>query len=365
MGTSKQDRHGARTATDIEYRYNFGKSFAEVYNLVRDVQTAVEDAAKAIEELDSEEIFNRLTDYGEVQGIYRDANGQIYVNASYIQSGKLAAEFIDADNLKVQAANITGTLTASQINTSNLKVSAANITGTLAIGQIDGFEDQVTLITEDAISTAYFSADQITSGTLSADRIDVDNLYVSAANVEGVLSADALDLSGLMALVDEDYSVQGYMGARPAGGVFFGDKYLQSGLIATANNAGLTWAGEHEIWVDGNGCWSDSELLCSSDKRLKNSISYDLSGTEMLFMALKPCSFAYNKDSKGRTHWGFIAQDFIEAATAAGLNIGTLAALGCSNGMYALGYGSFAALNTHMIQKIIKALAANGITLEG
>lgn len=377
MSTSKQDRHGARTASDIEYRYNFGKSFAEVYNLVRDVQTAVEDAAKAIEGLDSEEIFNRLTNYGEVQGIYRDANGEIYVNASYIQSGTLAAEYIDADNLKVKAANVTGTLTASQINTTGLKVDAANITGTLVIGQLPsnvattsmGYvtSSQVTTITNNAIRTAYISADQITSGTLSADLIDVDNLYVNAANIEGVLYADALDVSGLLALLDEDESTQGYIGARidGNGGVFFGDRRLNVGFIATTYAAAMTYYGEHEIWVESDGCYADSEILSSSDRRLKNSISYDLADAEKMFMQLKPCSFAYNKDKKSKTHWGFIAQDFLEAATAAGLNGGTLAALGCSDGMYALSYGSFAALNTHMIQKVIKALEANGITLEG
>ena len=389
MSTSKQDRHGARTASDIEYRYNFGKSFAEVYNLVRDVQTAVEDAAKAIEGLDSEEIFNRLTNYGEVQGIYRDANGEIYVNASYIQSGTLAAEYIDADNLKVKAANVTGTLTASQINTTGLKVDAANIKGTLVIGQLPsdvattgtissavdsavagkGYVNstQVTTITNNAISTAQFSAAQITSGTLSADRIDVDNLYVDAANIEGVLSADYIRMDGLIE-VESDGQTYGYIGGNGAYGVTMLDSSEQVGVSVQWGHAEMFFAGEedyHCIWVNMGGCYADGELLTSSDRRLKNSISYDLADAEKMFMELKPCSFAYNKDKKSKTHWGFIAQDFIEAATAAGMNSGTLAALGCSDGMYALSYGSFAALNTHMIQKIIKALEANGITLEG
>lgn len=113
--SSKMDGARARTATDLELKYNFGQSFAEVYGLITDAQKAAEEAVKAVDSLDHEEIFNRLTNYGEIQGIYRE-NDNIYINASYIKSGILSAEFIDADNLEVDAANIKGTLTANQIN---------------------------------------------------------------------------------------------------------------------------------------------------------------------------------------------------------------------------------------------------------
>lgn len=122
--SSKQDRQGARTAADIERRYNFGKSFAEVYNLVHDAQAGTEEAVKALDEkLNSEEIFNRLTSYGTKQGIYRGDDGDVYVNASYIKSGKLSAEYIDAENLTVNAANITGELVASKLNGENIVVA--------------------------------------------------------------------------------------------------------------------------------------------------------------------------------------------------------------------------------------------------
>lgn len=143
--SSKQDRHGARNATDLEYRYNFGKSFAEVYNLLDDTRKATAEAVIALDsKLDSDEIFNRLTNYGKVQGIYRGDNGDVYVNASYIKSGKLLAEYIDATNLKVDAANITGTLTAEQINANGLKVDAANITGELVAASLKGADIGIT-----------------------------------------------------------------------------------------------------------------------------------------------------------------------------------------------------------------------------
>lgn len=134
---SKQDGYASRTAADLERKYKFGQTFAEVYGLVADAQRAAEEAQSAFDGLNQEQIFNLLTNYGEAQGIYRDDNGDVYVNASYIKSGKLAAEFIDVENLKVSSANIVGELVATQIDTKDLKVAAANITGTLTAGQID------------------------------------------------------------------------------------------------------------------------------------------------------------------------------------------------------------------------------------
>ena len=139
---SKMDGVSPRKPADLEYKYNFGKSFAEVYNLIADVQKGTESAIKDLDKkLDPEEIFNRLTNYGEVQGIYRGEDGDVYVNATYIKSGKLAAEYIDADNLKVKAANITGTLTANQIDATDLtasKLSGDQINLTSATGDIFG-----------------------------------------------------------------------------------------------------------------------------------------------------------------------------------------------------------------------------------
>ena len=101
---SKQDRQGARTPADLEYKYQFGKSFREVMGIADDARSSAEDALLAAQKLDegltSEEIFNRLTQNGALEGIYRDASGQIYVNASYIKSGELIADLITAGVLK-------------------------------------------------------------------------------------------------------------------------------------------------------------------------------------------------------------------------------------------------------------------------
>jgi hypothetical protein len=98
----------------LEYRYNFGKTFAEAFGLIGDVQVIAEEAKAAIDSLDHEAIFNLLTDGGKKQGIYRGEDGEVYINASYIKSGKISGievaggrfSDLDAENyLKVFTAD--------------------------------------------------------------------------------------------------------------------------------------------------------------------------------------------------------------------------------------------------------------------
>ena len=158
---SKQDRQGVRTATDLERKYNFGKSFGEVYGLLSDAQRAIEQANEAIlgldSKLDSEEIFNRLTNYGQVQGIYRGNDNEIYINATYIRTGTVAYEQLPStvaktsdipkklselfDDVGYQTESgvttiVGGIVTTDYINALGISVAAANITGLLSANQI-------------------------------------------------------------------------------------------------------------------------------------------------------------------------------------------------------------------------------------
>lgn len=89
--SEKMDRQGSRTPADTERKYSFGKSFAEANGLALDARRSAEEAKKAADEakeaanIDHDEVFNLLTKNGTVQGIY-EKDGQIYINAAYIQS---------------------------------------------------------------------------------------------------------------------------------------------------------------------------------------------------------------------------------------------------------------------------------------
>lgn len=111
---SKQDRQGVRSPADLERKYNFGKTFAEVLGVAKNAQDAAEAAKQAIVDLNQEQIFNLLTNNGNAEGIYRDANGNVYINASYIVSGILKSLdsskfYLDLDKgiLKMDATELT------------------------------------------------------------------------------------------------------------------------------------------------------------------------------------------------------------------------------------------------------------------
>ena len=89
----RQDRQGVRRPADLEQKYNFDKRF-------NDAMEAVADLDK---KLDESEIFDRLTDGGRFQGVFRGNDGNIYINASYLVTGILKSRdgksfYLDLDN---------------------------------------------------------------------------------------------------------------------------------------------------------------------------------------------------------------------------------------------------------------------------
>lgn len=88
---SKQDRQGSRTPADLDRRYSFGKTFAEMLEATDEAKKAAEKAMQSFDGLNQDQIFNLLTNNGASQGLYR-ADGDIYINASYIKAGVIASQ---------------------------------------------------------------------------------------------------------------------------------------------------------------------------------------------------------------------------------------------------------------------------------
>lgn len=104
--SSKQDLAAARTPGDIERKYNFGKTFAEVFGMAEDAQKAAEkaqqaadNATDAVGDLDQDTIFNLLTNNGELKGLFMK-DGELYMNASYLKSGEVNADLIKVGSIK-------------------------------------------------------------------------------------------------------------------------------------------------------------------------------------------------------------------------------------------------------------------------
>lgn len=137
---SKQDGVSPRTPTELERKYNFGKSFSEIMGYASDAQKAAETAQEAankaneaLDGLDQEAIFNLLTNNGTEQGIYRGEDGQIYINASYIMSGIINAKIVKIINL------IANFVESQNPNDAHEKLAIGSAGLTLINGKGDAF----------------------------------------------------------------------------------------------------------------------------------------------------------------------------------------------------------------------------------
>lgn len=130
-------------------------------------QDLVDNAIKRQTQLD---IFNRLTNYGAVQGLFLEENGQIFINASYLSTGILQSKngdtfYLDLDEgvLKMNATELT-------IGGRGLADAALNDLsqeGIVDVLTADGAAKGIVLIN----GQLYINADYINSGQVNADLI--------------------------------------------------------------------------------------------------------------------------------------------------------------------------------------------------
>lgn len=125
--------------------------------------------------LNQENVFNRLTNGGDDQGIYL-SNGKIYLNASFIKTGSLSADLIK-----------TGSINASLIKTGSLNA--------------------------DLITSGHMSADRITSGTMSADRISGGTIDTSSIRVTSGSNVIAIDASNGLKVTNSGKFIAGILGS--------------------------------------------------------------------------------------------------------------------------------------------------------
>ena len=256
---------------------------------------------------------------------FEDESGTVYIDGGAIKANSVTADKIDATNLKVDAANITGTLYIGDLVDD--------------VGLVT--ENNVTTITNNAIKTANISADQITAGTLDANNISIDGLFAIYYG------------SRLCGKIGGMYTV-----ANGAGAVLTGPGNGAGYVRASASGAKVAYDTYEIGGSSGAGCFSTNTIVVSSDKRLKKAIKYDMDAYENVFMSLRPCSFLMKNESKEQRHWGFIAQDVIAGVNNSGLDADKLAVIAKRNGLYSIGYTEITALNTHMIQKLMARVAA-------
>ena len=150
------------------------------------------------------------------------------------------------------------------------------------------------IFSDSSTNRLYINANYIRSGTIDADIVTLGSGWGGFACARGSTGI-SVTYGAKMYGSDEDYY-----------------------FIAT--NAGVRMqAPENGITITNNVISASEEITVSSDRRIKNSISYDMEKYSGFFMSLKPSFYRFNKGSSQRFHIGFIAQDVEEALLDNGL----------------------------------------------
>ena len=275
--------------------------------------------------------------------IYRTANEFGGSASMYFGTSGLSIKDkfkVDANGkLTCTGASISGAITATSLNVTGasitgLTVDAANVTGNLSASRINGG-----ILDFNNFSVNHLSANDITTGLLSADYIK---------------------LGGDMAVYDalNSGTVGGWLGYTT--GAYGGAGiHMQSGLgevVATTSGAKLCYGGNAlsvteggaqtncrtavggDLVVSGSAApaydgagslgfsdyrWSavyaQTGTISTSDREKKTEISYALERYDALFEKLRPASYRFKDGASGRTHTGLVAQDVEQALRACGL----------------------------------------------
>lgn len=137
-------------------------------NTPLDIQTIA--VVRDVDNLTQEEIFNILTDNGRLQGIFM-RDGMLYINGSYVKSGKVSGEYVDARNLAV--TNSSGQKTLNIDANGNVSIMATTFS---LSGAAVATESYVSNKTAQALSEAKIYADQKTGNLLKGSDLSTESL---------------------------------------------------------------------------------------------------------------------------------------------------------------------------------------------
>lgn len=235
-------------------------------------------------------------------------------------------------------------ISSSEINFDGL-VSFSNLSGKV--------HDKRTII-----DGGYISAHSITAEQISADQFNVKidgngNEWHGKAGFLGYGQGhDGRDITHGVMLAGpggDNYFIATTSGVR----MTCGSASNSPSFYVGSNGAHVTNA---SLFVKGN------QVVTSSDRNIKNNISYNLEKYHGFYNLLQPAYYKYNDGTSNRYHLGFIYQDVEQALLKNDLTSQDFAGLVKNHNLddgeveCGLRYEEFISLNTYMIQKTRKEL---------
>lgn len=320
-------------------------------------EDAADDAVDSA--MTQQNIFNKLTNNGETQGIYL-SNGKLYINATYIKTGTLSANMISGGTLQDTQGNIvwnlsTGAMTAKNlsIDSTNFKLTSAGVmsaTGADINGTITSVENQwFARIKKGSLEIGYYDSStstfsrigyihpiDTTRGVLIQSEGDYFNIV--AAKHLSIKTNDTtngtITFNGAKVTMSKGASITS--GASISGGLTVTGGLTASGEItlgtivfSTGDStiAGIKWSSGAGIRLNGDqiilgsgavmgggyqtricgDAYVDGSVTQSSDERKKNIEECD-ENVDALVQELKPIKFTWKDSADKKTHFGLGAQ---------------------------------------------------------
>lgn len=158
--------------------------------------------------LDKQGVFDRLTNYGEVKGIFLESDGQLYINASYLMTGILKVAQPGASGKETFYANMdTGEV---RIVANSFSLTNGDTIGSIAQGAVDDLDDSLTQtdifnrLTGNKANEAiilqnghiYINASYLNTGILQVSTASgTETLYVNVDTGEVRINATSFSLT--------------------------------------------------------------------------------------------------------------------------------------------------------------------------
>lgn len=246
----------------------------------------------------------------------------------------------------------------------NIRLSVSNGESSswisLSVGGIEVASDRIQF-TGDVVfesdladGNTVISGDCITTGTVSAKRIELG---------EKMKVFEDLDRRWIGGYFGSFYSTD-YNGSETVG-VVMQDSGMDNMVAVTDGGARITSPTaemvvatnatiqtSRKINFYSNGFNSDQDLNVTSDQRQKEDIKYDVAETYMPVLdLLRPCSF-FRKDKGPQRHLGFIAQEYLQAQSDAGVSSEDSVIFQNNGGTYGLTYSEFIPILVAKIQEL-------------
>lgn len=152
-----------------------------------------ESVTELDENLTQQEIFNRLTNNGQVQGLYLK-DGKVYINATYIDTGTLVATLIKGGTLTMGGANNVDGLIQMLDKDGNVACIINNIGVSAKGGSLIAYssdEKKRAIMTSGQIGMQYFGVSAATQGR--EEWFDIASMNLDVTEDEGeVVSSEFL-----------------------------------------------------------------------------------------------------------------------------------------------------------------------------